>query len=71
MDETLRRRLRFSFVLQVVGALMMGVAAIVRLSAFGLDAISVVLLAAALLIGAVAVFTGVQIRRLSGMNGAS
>jgi hypothetical protein len=71
MDESLRRRLRFSFVLQVVGALMMGIAAIVRLSAFGLDAITAVLLGAALLIGAIAVVTGVQIRRLSGTTGAS
>jgi hypothetical protein len=71
MDESLRRRLRFSFVLQVVGAVMMAGAAVVRLSAFGLDAVSAVLLAAAVLIGAVAVVTGVQIRRLSGTNGGS
>lgn len=63
MDDTLRRRLRFSLFLQILGALMMGVAAVVRINAIGLDAISAVFLAAALLIGGVAVFTGIQLRR--------
>lgn len=63
MDDTLRRRLRFSLVLQIMGALMMGVAAGVRISSIGLDALSAVFLVAALLIAGVAVVTATTLRR--------
>lgn len=63
MDDTLRRRLRFSLFLQILGALMMGVAAGVRISAIGLDALSAVFLVVALLIAGVAVVTALTLRR--------
>jgi hypothetical protein len=63
VDDSLRRRLRFSLVLQIMGALMMGVAAGVRISSVGLDALSAVFLVAALLIAGVAVVTATTLRR--------
>lgn len=56
-DDSLRRQLRFSLFLQAFAALMMGGAAVVRLVAIGLDAITVVLLLACAGILAAAVFT--------------
>jgi hypothetical protein len=63
VDDTLRRRLRFSLVLQIMGALMMAVAAGVRISSIGLDALSAVFLVVALLIAGVAVVTARTLRR--------
>ncbi len=56
-DDSLRRQLRFSLFLQGFAALMMGGAAVVRLVAIGLDAITVVLLLACAGIIGAAVFT--------------
>ncbi|MHB1066725.1 MAG: hypothetical protein ACYC2Z_04750 [Candidatus Nanopelagicales bacterium] len=64
-DDSLRRRLRFSLFLQGFAALMMGGAAVVRLVAIGLDAITVVLLLACAGILAAAAFTRSQLARLA------
>lgn len=64
-DDSLRRQLRFSLFLQGFAALMMGGAAVVRLVAMGLDAITVVLLLACAGILAAAVFTRSRLALLS------
>lgn len=56
-DASTRRQLRFSLFLQAFAGLMMGGAAVVRLVAFGLDALTVVLLLAFALIVAAGVYT--------------
>jgi hypothetical protein len=63
-DDTLRRQLRFSLFLQAFAAVMMAVAAGVRLVAFGLDALTAVLILVTLLIVGAGVFTWTRLRAI-------
>lgn len=62
MDDATRRQLRFSLFLQAFAVLMLGAAAGVRLSAFGFDAVTGILLLATLVVGGAAIFTWSKIR---------
>jgi hypothetical protein len=64
-DAAMRRQLRFSLFLQGFAGLMMGGAMVVRVVAFGWDALALILLAAFLLIVAAVVYT---VRRLRDMG---
>ena len=61
LDDTTRRQLRFSLFLQSFAALMMTVAVVVRVTAFGWDVISAVLVVAVAVIVTAGVLT---LRRL-------
>lgn len=61
LDDAARRQLRFSLFLQAFALLMMGVALVVRVTAFGWDAVAVILGVAVIVIVVAAVFT---LRRL-------
>ena len=61
LDDATRRQLRFSLFLQAFAAVMMGGAAIVRLVAFGWDALTVILVLAFAAIVAAGTYT---VRRL-------
>ncbi len=56
-DESLKRQLRFSFFLQVAGAVMFAIATLVRASAVGIDLVTIILALVTIGIGAAAVFT--------------
>jgi hypothetical protein len=56
-EEQLRRQLRFAFFLQFAGAVMFGLAFVVRAVAFGLDAVTAIFGLITLLIIGAAVFT--------------
>lgn len=62
LDDAARRQLRFSLFLQAFAALMMTVAFVVRVLAIGWDAITVVLLAAVLVILSAAGWTISRLR---------
>lgn len=64
-DDALRRQLRFSLFLQGFAALMMGVAAFVRLAAFGLDALTAVFMLLCAAIVAAGVFTWTRLRAIT------
>jgi hypothetical protein len=64
-DGALRRTLRFSLFLQGFAALMMGGAAVVRIVAFGWDAVTIVLALAFVLIVGAMWFTWTKIQGLS------
>lgn len=70
-DDSLRRQLRFSLFLQGFAAVMMGGAAVVRLVAIGMDAITVVLLLACAGIVAAGAFTRSRLARLPPRQGNS
>jgi hypothetical protein len=63
-DESLRRQLRFAFFLQVAGAVMFTVAAVLRIVSFGFDLLAVVFAGIAVLIGVAAAFTRRKMREL-------
>jgi len=56
-DGAMRRQLRFSLFLQGFAALMMGGAMVVRVAVFGWDALTLILLAAFIIIVAALVYT--------------
>jgi hypothetical protein len=60
----MHRQLRFALFLQIAGSIMFLVAAIVRLTSFGLDALTIFFGAAAVIAGGVAIFTWEQLRRI-------
>ena len=62
LDDAARRQLRFSLFLQAFAALMMTIALVVRVLAIGWDAITMVLLAAVVLILAAAGWTISRLR---------
>lgn len=64
-DESLRRQLRFAFVLQVAGAAMFTAAAVIRIASFGFDVLAVVFAGIALVISGAAVFTRRKMRELA------
>ncbi len=64
-DESLRRQLRFAFFLQVAGAALFAVAALVRIASFGVDLLVVIFACVAILIGGAAVFTRRKMRDLT------
>jgi hypothetical protein len=64
-DAALARQLRFALVLQGFAALMMGGAAVVRIGAFGLDVLSVILVLAFALIGLAGYFTWRRLKTLT------
>lgn len=63
-DDALRRQLRFSLFLQSFAALMLTVALVVRLTAFGFDLVVLVLAVAVVLVLAAGVYTFTRMRRL-------
>lgn len=64
-EEQLRRQLRFALFLQVGGAAMFAVAAVVRAVAIGFDIVTAILVLITLLIVAAAVFTQRKMRELA------
>ena len=64
-DESLRRQLRFAFVLQVAGAVMFAAAAVIRVISLGVDLLAVIFAAVALLIAGAAVFTRRKMQELA------
>ena len=64
-NEPLRRQLRFSVFLQSFGALMFGVACVVRASSTGFDIVTVLFGVVALLVAGAAVFTFRKMRALA------
>ena len=67
-DDALRRQLRFSLFLQGFAAAMMGLAAGVRIVAFGLDPLTAVLVVACLVIVAAFAYTLTKLRALGPAN---
>jgi hypothetical protein len=64
-DDSLRRQLRFAFFLQVAGATLFAVTALVRLASFGVDVLALVFACIAIAIGGAAVFTRRKMRDLA------
>lgn len=64
-EEQLRRQLRFAFFLQVAGATMFAVAAVVRAVAIGIDVVTAILILVTLLILGAATFTRKKMRELA------
>ncbi len=64
-DNVLLRQLKFSFVLQLVGAGLFAIATIIRFVIDGLDITTFLFLGATVLIGAAAVFTRKRIQQLT------
>jgi hypothetical protein len=60
----MQRQLRFALFLQIAGSIMFLVAAIVRLTSFGIDALTIFFGVAAVIAGGVAIFTWEQLRRI-------
>ena len=65
-DDVLVRQLKFSFVLQLVGAGLFAVATIIRIVLGGLDITAIVFLIATVLISTAAVFTRKRIQQITG-----
>jgi len=65
-DDVLVRQLKFSFVLQLVGAGLFAVATIIRIVLGGLDITAIVFLIATVLISTAAVFTRKRIKQITG-----
>ena len=63
-EEQLRRQLRFAFFLQVAGAVMFGIAFVVRAVAFGLDAVTAILGLITVLVVGAAIFTRKKLQDL-------
>jgi ABC-type transport system involved in cytochrome bd biosynthesis fused ATPase/permease subunit len=63
-DEVLLRQLKFSFVLQVIGAALFTVATVIRFIAGGFDLTTIVFLGATILILVAAFFTRTRIQQL-------
>ena len=63
-DEVLLRQLKFSFVLQIIGAGLFAIATVIRFVAGGLDLTTIVFLGATILIAVAAFFTRSRIQRL-------
>lgn len=64
-DDPLVRQLKFSFVLQVVGAALFAVATIIRVALGGFDITAIIFLVATVLITVAAVFTRKRIQQLN------
>jgi hypothetical protein len=64
-EDSLRRQLRFALFLQVAGAALFAVAALVRITSFGVDLLTIVFLCIAVLIGGAAMFTRRKMRDLT------
>lgn len=67
-DDALRRQLRFSVFLQAFAVLMLGTAAVVRLLAFGFDAVTAILLVALVIVVGAAVFTWRKMQSLKSVD---
>ncbi len=65
-DDVLLRQLKFSFVLQVVGAALFAIATVIRFIAGGFDLTTIVFLGATILIAVAAFFTRTRIQQLRG-----
>jgi hypothetical protein len=65
-DDVLVRQLKFSFILQLVGAGLFAVATIIRIVLGGLDITAIVILIATVLISTAAVFTRKRIKQITG-----
>lgn len=65
-DDALVRQLKFSFVLQLVGAGLFAVATIIRIALGGLDITAIVFLIATVLISTAAFFTRKRIQQITG-----
>jgi hypothetical protein len=65
-DDVLVRQLKFSFILQLVGAGLFAVATIIRIVLGGLDITAIVFLIATVLISTAAVFTRKRIKQITG-----
>jgi|DEB0MinimDraft_6_1074348.scaffolds.fasta_scaffold82668_3 hypothetical protein len=65
-DDVLVRQLKFSFILQLVGAGLFAVATIIRIVLGGLDITAIVFLIATVLISTAAVFTRKRIQQITG-----
>ena len=63
-DDVLLRQLKFSFVLQIIGAGLFAIATVIRLAIGGFDLTTILFLGATILIGAAAVFTRKRIQGL-------
>lgn len=63
MSDEQRRQLRFALFLQTFAALMMGIAFVVRASAFGFDGVTALLAIALVAILAAAVYTLTRLRK--------
>jgi hypothetical protein len=64
-DDATRRQLKFSLFLQAFAALMLGLAAGVRLAAFGFDLVSAVLIIAILIVLGAGWFTWKRMRAIT------
>ena len=65
-DDVLVRQLKFSFILQLVGAGLFAVATIIRITLGGFDITAIVFLIATVLISTAAVFTRKRIKQITG-----
>jgi ABC-type transport system involved in cytochrome bd biosynthesis fused ATPase/permease subunit len=63
-DDVLLRQLKFSFVLQVIGAALFAIATVIRFIAGGFDLTTIVFLGATILILVAAFFTRTRIQQL-------
>ena len=63
-EEALRRQLKFSFVLQLAGGALFALATVVRAISVGFDGVTILFLAATLIISAAAVFTRTRMSTL-------
>ena len=70
-DDATRRQLRFSLFLQAFAAVMLGIAAGVRLAAFGLDVVTAILLIAFLVVLGAGWFTVTRMRSIPKNDGLS
>jgi uncharacterized membrane protein YjjP (DUF1212 family) len=66
-EDALLRQLKFSFVLQVIGAALFAIATVIRFVAGGFDLMTIVFFGATLVIIAAAVLTRRRIRQLRGL----
>jgi len=70
-DDATRRQLRFSLFLQGFAALMLGIAAGVRIGAFGLDLVTAILIIALLIVLGAGWFTWTRMRAIPRSDGLS
>ncbi len=67
-DDATRRQLRFSVFLQAFAVLMLGTTAVVRLFAFGFDAVTAILIIALVVVIGAAVFTWRKMQSLRSVD---
>lgn len=70
-DAAVRRQLRFALFLQAFAVLMLGATAVIRIVAFGFDAVSAVLLVAVLLVLGAGLYTLTRLSTLASEDSSS